>query len=88
MSGYAVLAIIGLLYASSWWLHPLKACRACKGTSRHFGSVHKSKFRFCHACAGRGRVPRPGAVVLVKLGMMKDPERTGSLGWIRKNRGR
>ncbi len=86
MSGYALLVLIGALYASSWWLHPLKACPKCKGTSRHSGSVHKTKFRFCHHCAGKGRVPRAGALVLMKMGAIKDPERTGSLGWARRNR--
>lgn len=86
--GYLILGGILALYASSWWLHPLRACHKCGGSSRHFGSLHKSKFRFCDACQGSGRVPRMGAKVLMAAGMMKDPERTGTLRWRRLNRSR
>lgn len=86
MSGYALVAIGGILYASSWWLHPLRACPACKGTPRQHGGLHTTKFRWCSRCEGRGRVPRLGAMVLMKTGWLKDPERAGSIGWIRKNR--
>jgi hypothetical protein len=81
-----VLAVIGPLYVLSWWLHPLRACPSCKGTPRKYGALHKSKFRWCAHCEGKGRVPRLGAVVLMRMGLMKDPERAGSLAWRRKNR--
>jgi hypothetical protein len=84
-----VLAVIGPLYVLSWYLHPLMRCRKCKGGSRHYGSLHKSKFRFCHKCQGTGRSPRLGARVLMGMGLMKHgPERTGSYGWVRRNRNR
>lgn len=82
-----VIIVICVLYVLSWPLHPNRACPNCKGAGRFYGALHRSKFRFCHACEGRGRVPRTGAVVLVRMGWMKDPARTGSLGWLRKNRG-
>lgn len=74
------------LYVLSWWLHPMQACPKCKGTSRFYGSLHKSKYRFCHACEGKGRRPRLGAKILIGMGMIKNPERTGSLGWRWRNR--
>lgn len=86
MEAAAILTLVAALYASSWWLHPLRACPACKGTPRQYGGLHRSKFRWCSHCEGRGRVLRLGAVVLMKMNLMKDPERTGSLGWHRKNR--
>jgi hypothetical protein len=82
---FLVALIVGGLYASSWWLHPMRACNKCKGSSRHFGSWHKSKFRFCPKCQGRGREPRMGAKAMMGLGLMSNPERTGP-GWRRANR--
>jgi hypothetical protein len=86
-----MLWVIGLtiagLYAVSWYIHPLMRCPKCKGTARHWGSMHKSKFRLCHACGGNGRAVRPGAKVLMSLGLMRyGADRTGSLGWGRRNR--
>jgi hypothetical protein len=86
--GYLIAGGILLLYMSSWWLHPMRACPKCKGSSRHYGSLHKSKFRFCDKCQGRGRQPRMGAKVLMGMGIIKDPERTGTLRWGRRNRAR
>lgn len=86
-----VLLIAGFvaLYALSWRLHPMMACPKCKGRSRHYGALHGSKFRFCHKCGGSGRAVRPGAKVLMGVGLMKHgPERTGSFGWMWKNRNR
>lgn len=86
MESAAILTLIAALYASSWWLHPLRACPSCKGSPRQYGGLHRTKFRWCSRCEGRGRVPRLGAVVLTKMGAMKDPERAGGFGWYRKNR--
>jgi hypothetical protein len=85
-----VIWLIGLgalgLYVLSWYIHPLMRCPKCKGGGRHWGSLHKSKFRFCHVCGGNGRAVRPGAKVLMSLGLMKHgPERSGSYGWVRRN---
>ena len=87
----AVLLLAGGagLYALSWYIHPMMACPKCKGTSRHYGALHKSKFRFCHKCGGNGRTARLGAKVLMGVGLMRHgAERTGSYGWTRRNRGR
>ncbi len=87
MDRLVIIAVIAAgLYVLSFWLHPMTACRKCKGTSRHYGSVHRKKFRFCHKCGGSGRKPRLGARVLVRMGLMKNPAATGSIGWVRRNR--
>jgi hypothetical protein len=87
--GWVILIVAAALYAASWYIHPLQNCRSCKGTPRLWGGLHKSKFRFCHACQGTGRAVRPGAKVLMGMGLMKHgPERSGSYGWVRKNRNR
>ena len=84
---WLILLGAGALYTASWYLHPLMACKKCKGTSRFYGSLHRRKFRFCHACGGNGRAVRPGAKVLMGMGLMKHgAERTGSYGWTRRNR--
>lgn len=84
------LFVLGLVFFGSYVLslvlHPMVHCRACKGTPRFYGSVFKRSFRFCHTCGNTGRHPRAGARALVALGFMKDPERAGSLGWLRRNR--
>jgi hypothetical protein len=84
--GPLIIALGAGLYVLSFWLHPLRACPSCKGTPRKYGLFHTSNFRWCSRCEGRARVPRPGAVVLVKMGLMKNPERTGSLAWWWRNR--
>jgi hypothetical protein len=86
---WVILLGAALLYVLSWYIHPLMACPACKGASRHYGALHRSKFRFCHVCGGNGRAVRPGAKVLMSAGLMKNgAERTGSYGWARRNRRR
>ena len=82
-----VLIVICVLYVLSWWLHPLMNCPACKGSPRHSGALHTTKFRLCHVCGGSGRAVRPGARMLRSMGLMKyPPERTGTFGWYRRNR--
>ena len=82
-----VVLLVVVLYTVSWYIHPLMACPKCKGSSRFYGSLHKSKFRFCHKCGGNGRAVRPGAKVLMGLGLMKyGAEKSGSNGWARRNR--
>lgn len=73
MEAAAIVTLIAALYASSWWLHPLRACPSCKGTPRQYGGLHRTKFRWCSRCEGRGRVPRLGAVVLTKMGRNEGP---------------
>lgn len=87
------LALIVLLsgggYLMSCALHPMRHCRHCDGTPRMYGGLFSKSFRFCHVCtsAGRpGRERRNGTKMLVGLGLMKNPERAGSLGWRRANR--
>lgn len=85
--GWLVLIVCIVLYVLSFYLHPLMACRKCKGRGRFYGAVHRSKFRFCHACGNTGRKTRPGATALMSLGLMKyGAERSGSYGWVRRNR--
>lgn len=87
--GYLILAGIAVLYVSSWWWHPIRRCPKCKGESRLYGALHRSKWRFCHVCEGSGRAPRIGAKILIALGLMTRPyDRTGGLGWYLKNRRR
>lgn len=64
--GYlAILALIALVaYLVSLRLHPNRACRACKGTGRHRGSVFKYAQRSCTSCGGNGRRGRLGVRVI------------------------
>ena len=88
--GILILASIGVLYVSSWWWHPIRACPKCKGNSRLVrGPPHTTKWRFCHVCEGSGRAPRIGTKILIAMGLMKHRyDRTGGLGWWWKNRQR
>ncbi|WP_301175414.1 hypothetical protein [Actinomadura geliboluensis] len=42
-------------------LHPLRTCRACRGTGLHRGQVFTGAMRVCRRCGGTRRELRPGA---------------------------
>lgn len=68
MSGYAdltiAIVIIAAGYLLSLWIHPWTACRACKGRSRHRGTIYRYAFGDCLRCRGSGRKLRSGVRVL------------------------
>jgi|GEM_PF-1569519 DnaJ-class molecular chaperone len=62
-----VVAIIVLLvagYAVSLAVHPFRACRGCKGTGRHQGTLFTYSHRQCTSCGGQGRHRRLGTVLI------------------------
>ncbi len=65
------LLIVAVLYASSWWLHPYRACKRCKGSGKHFGALHQSKWRNCDQCEGKGKSARLGTKLMVSVGLHK-----------------
>ncbi|MGH3358810.1 MAG: hypothetical protein ACRDO7_08400 [Nocardioidaceae bacterium] len=62
MSVELIIVLLGgsFGYLISLWLHPYARCRACGGTSKHFGAVFSRNFRVCRRCKGTGRKPRFG----------------------------
>jgi hypothetical protein len=63
MVAVLVILIIGVSYAVSTRIHPLKKCPTCSMSGRHFGGVYKGSFRRCRKCAGSGRRDRVGTQV-------------------------
>lgn len=61
---YAPLAVFLLValvsYIISLFLHPRRACWACRGTARHHGWLWAYGNRPCRNCGGTGRRPRWG----------------------------
>lgn len=62
MSVQLIFVLVGgfLGYLTSLWLHPYARCRACGGSSKHFGAVFSNTFRPCRRCHGTGRKLRIG----------------------------
>jgi hypothetical protein len=58
-----VLVFIAIAYLLSLRIHPWRACRACRGTGRHHGSVFTYSHRQCLSCGGNGRRARLGVHV-------------------------
>lgn len=56
--GIIIVAAIG--YFISLRVHPLTRCGACKGNSRHYGTIYSHSFRRCRRCGGTGRQDRLG----------------------------
>jgi hypothetical protein len=64
MSALVILAIIVAAgYLVSLRIHPLKRCRTCKMTGRHFGGVYSYAYRRCRTCGGTGRQDRLGTKI-------------------------
>lgn len=63
-------AILLVAYLVSLRLHPMRRCRPCKGTGRHFGAVFKSSHRGCTSCGGNGRRARLGVNLLHRGGLV------------------
>lgn len=64
MSALMILAIIVAAgYLVSLRIHPLKRCRTCKMTGRHFGAVYPYAYRRCRTCGGTGRQDRLGTKI-------------------------
>ncbi|TMQ79860.1 hypothetical protein ETD83_41905 [Actinomadura soli] len=42
-------------------LHPLRTCRACRGTGLHHGHLFTGAMRVCRRCGGTRRELHPGA---------------------------
>ncbi|MEV0649914.1 hypothetical protein AB0I28_32125 [Phytomonospora sp. NPDC050363] len=63
----ALLALLGVrvglaLLAARFW--PLLACKACRGSGKHFAPRLLGGFRRCRRCKGSGSRIRPGRRLL------------------------
>jgi len=58
-----LIVIVAVGYLVSVRIHPLRKCRTCKMTGRHFGGVFTNSHRPCRRCRGSGRRDRLGAQV-------------------------
>ena len=58
-----VIAVIVVGYLVSLRIHPLRKCRSCNMSGRHFGSVFSGSYRRCRRCKGRGQFDRAGTQI-------------------------
>jgi DnaJ-class molecular chaperone len=63
----SALVILGIAVAAGYFvslrIHPLKRCRTCNMTGRHFGAVYSYSYRPCRTCGGTGRRDRLGTKI-------------------------
>jgi hypothetical protein len=58
-----LIVIVAVVYLVSLRIHPLRKCRTCKMTGRHFGGMFTYSMRPCRRCRGSGRRDRLGSQV-------------------------
>jgi hypothetical protein len=58
-----VIVVIAVGYLVSLRLHPLRKCRSCNMSGRHFGGVFSYAYRRCRRCEGRGQLDRFGTQI-------------------------
>src|ERR1700742_1652942 len=56
-----IVLIAGAGYLLSVRIHPLRPCRVCNASGRHFGTMYSYAHRRCRKCGGSGRQDRLGA---------------------------
>lgn len=62
----ATLTAAAAVYAISCWLHPLRLCRACRGSGRQKAAIFQA-YRVCNYCAGTGTRNRAGRAIYQRL---------------------